>query len=433
MTKPISRNAPCPCGSGKKYKKCCLPKELEAERAKAAAALIPTRAEPESETVSPPRSKKQQEQDELWDQFEKANYEEKFALFQKGLQEGLLDKDYTFEMLSSIHSLTRKKGEYTRFNQLIELLRQEQPKLYEADIAYYNSFLIKNAIILGQTELIPELLEAFAKNPCKAIDEFFNIIDRLMYHGHVEPLIKTMTEAWPKLKRSSDILPFALDEFGNNLMVLLIFDYLDTAEAPYPDVSTLHKRFTPYSEIQADRLEQVLLHLSGKASRVWTPSDFGPGLGKEKWRDNIFFFSLEFIGELRRNEGVPYSKGEIYRCQLVIYLDSQRRSKKTAKAINFLLPRKDHLDRYLVDLLYFVNPQLYKAGCLMELMPHYLQFLSRRQFISEKDVTRILRDMGQLPQQLWRVLENYGVDTILLRTLQESWSFASPAGNQPGV
>jgi Flp pilus assembly protein TadD len=25
----INRNAPCPCGSGKKYKKCCLPREQE--------------------------------------------------------------------------------------------------------------------------------------------------------------------------------------------------------------------------------------------------------------------------------------------------------------------------------------------------------------------------------------------------------------------
>ena len=25
--KPISRNAPCPCGSGKKYKRCCLGRE----------------------------------------------------------------------------------------------------------------------------------------------------------------------------------------------------------------------------------------------------------------------------------------------------------------------------------------------------------------------------------------------------------------------
>ena len=34
MTKKISRNAPCPCGSGTKYKKCCLP-SLEAARASA--------------------------------------------------------------------------------------------------------------------------------------------------------------------------------------------------------------------------------------------------------------------------------------------------------------------------------------------------------------------------------------------------------------
>jgi hypothetical protein len=26
----VSRNAPCPCGSGKKYKHCCLRKEVEA-------------------------------------------------------------------------------------------------------------------------------------------------------------------------------------------------------------------------------------------------------------------------------------------------------------------------------------------------------------------------------------------------------------------
>src|SRR5208337_4093785 len=31
MAKP-GRNDPCPCGSGNKYKKCCLPKEEAAER-----------------------------------------------------------------------------------------------------------------------------------------------------------------------------------------------------------------------------------------------------------------------------------------------------------------------------------------------------------------------------------------------------------------
>jgi hypothetical protein len=31
-TKPVGRNEPCPCGSGKKYKKCCQPKHEEARR-----------------------------------------------------------------------------------------------------------------------------------------------------------------------------------------------------------------------------------------------------------------------------------------------------------------------------------------------------------------------------------------------------------------
>ena len=31
-TPKIGRNEPCPCGSGKKYKKCCRDKDLAAER-----------------------------------------------------------------------------------------------------------------------------------------------------------------------------------------------------------------------------------------------------------------------------------------------------------------------------------------------------------------------------------------------------------------
>jgi len=31
----IGRNAPCPCGSGKKYKKCCLPLHREADKERA--------------------------------------------------------------------------------------------------------------------------------------------------------------------------------------------------------------------------------------------------------------------------------------------------------------------------------------------------------------------------------------------------------------
>ena len=33
MQSAVGRNEPCPCGSGKKYKKCCLPRDQELQRA----------------------------------------------------------------------------------------------------------------------------------------------------------------------------------------------------------------------------------------------------------------------------------------------------------------------------------------------------------------------------------------------------------------
>ncbi|HVR29425.1 MAG TPA: SEC-C metal-binding domain-containing protein [Thermoanaerobaculia bacterium] len=52
-TRPPGRNDRCPCGSGRKYKHCCLAKDVAADRAaraeEAGAAAPPPAPEPESE------------------------------------------------------------------------------------------------------------------------------------------------------------------------------------------------------------------------------------------------------------------------------------------------------------------------------------------------------------------------------------------------
>jgi tetratricopeptide (TPR) repeat protein len=45
--KKTGRNDPCPCGSGKKYKRCCLQKDEQAQSAALAAAQAAAAAEPE--------------------------------------------------------------------------------------------------------------------------------------------------------------------------------------------------------------------------------------------------------------------------------------------------------------------------------------------------------------------------------------------------
>jgi SEC-C motif len=57
-SRSLGRNDPCHCGSGKKYKQCCLAKDEAADRearAKAAAATEGAPSEPAKAPLPPPR------------------------------------------------------------------------------------------------------------------------------------------------------------------------------------------------------------------------------------------------------------------------------------------------------------------------------------------------------------------------------------------
>jgi hypothetical protein len=56
MSTHPGRNEPCPCGSGKKYKHCCLVKDETAEREKLGAETTAPVAEAGSQGVPPPRT-----------------------------------------------------------------------------------------------------------------------------------------------------------------------------------------------------------------------------------------------------------------------------------------------------------------------------------------------------------------------------------------
>ena len=60
MSTHPGRNEPCPCGSGKKYKHCCLAKDETAEREKLAAEVSepsePAKAEAGAQATAPPRT-----------------------------------------------------------------------------------------------------------------------------------------------------------------------------------------------------------------------------------------------------------------------------------------------------------------------------------------------------------------------------------------
>ena len=103
----LGRNDLCHCGSGKKYKKCCLQKDEEAEHdariATQSPPLIPALPPLPRAELPPPDPHIEARNaafDARWEEFEKQDYEGQIALFLKTLDEKeLMDDDMAFEMV----------------------------------------------------------------------------------------------------------------------------------------------------------------------------------------------------------------------------------------------------------------------------------------------------------------------------------------------
>src|SRR5436190_17362678 len=115
------RNDPCPCGSGKKYKKCCWNADQDTESKKQlpmpepkylAAERPPQGPQPALPPPPPPPPPKPPGPEEMrWEEFKKADYPERLRLFQQTLDDGLMDGENATGMLEGL------SGDLTEHNE----------------------------------------------------------------------------------------------------------------------------------------------------------------------------------------------------------------------------------------------------------------------------------------------------------------------------
>jgi len=463
----IGRNDPCHCGSGKKYKKCCLAKDEEAKRAREEeairakqAALHPQFAGNEPKPKVPPPSPPDPQLaawDERWEEFEAADYEGQIALFNQTLDEpGMMDGEMAFEMLSHLYDETVKRDERDRFDALVARLRERLPEVYAQESSYFLLDLSINALVAGRDEEVASLARELAEKAGKDIDLFNNLVDALAYHGRLSVLVEVMRLAWPKVRRSRDIISWGVSEFAERPADFEIFDYVEHHPAPEAHDPSLLERLKPYVETDSEQFAPFLAHLTGQAKRQWALSDFTFTAARNKSRrdeaeqtasgaadgaQNLYFLSAEFLGYLRREEGVPYTKGELARKHLQQFIlqrhagDLEERESMLESAMrsgrgrpkpkpkpfhpeHVLCPDRDHLDRYLAGLLDFVNPQRYDVAATFELVPAWLRFLESRQLIDAAQRLKTLRELSGLDTELLKIMKQFSADPSLRQAVQ---------------
>jgi hypothetical protein len=460
MNKKIpGRNDPCYCGSGKKYKKCCLAKdenarqaqkgELEAEAADSESAL----ADPAHDRQTDPLIAAFHA---LLEDFEAAGYEGKVDIFNRTLDSPeLVDREMAFEMLRHLHRLTIEHGERNRLDRLVENLRGRLPETYTAEAPYFLKWRITNALVEARFEDVRSLLPALAQLAGKGIDNFNRAEEMVAYHGQLPVLVDSMRLAWPEVQSSHDIVGWGVDEFRIRAMSYEILNFADrTLETTGPNAELL-ERLRIYSETDAEEIAANLAHITGQNKHQWAMSDFAlsplrSGMDEdeaERENDedagqpygelNLYHLTLDFLGYLHRDEGVPYAKGELGRRELHRFImdrhygrlenresmlqsvqrDIDRKKGRKTMPIrkyrryeHMLVPDPKRLDHHLSGLLDMMNQLYHRASALFELIPGWLRFLEIKQLTDDATRTQGTAQLAPLADSLGRIFARYEED-----------------------
>ncbi len=465
------RNDPCPCGSGKKFKKCCLGKEPRETGLVLPPPPPPPRSTPSrteyTQPVStpaparpvvpppppPPPDPITERGNILWDEFESKTGEDRIAVYFKTLEDAeVMNDDMAFEMLSTIHTDCVESNNRKRFIECVDAIRERRPEVFADEAHYLLSWGLRDALAEGWLEAVPALAKELAAHVADHIDLFNRDLEALKYHGQLSVLVDVMRILWPGVKDSKDIFEWAIVEFANTGADYEIFNYLEHTTSPDPlDPVLLERNNFFIKEPSEEYLREFIADLKGTSGRVWQTSDFAFQPPQKKRRDewddeadepeagdparsNLSHLVNEFVGYLRREEGVPFPRGELLRDDLYRYfvrrhegeldprpspMEKIRHPKlklpKPPAPAHPLCPEKVTLEVHLAKMFGIMTHQQHNAAALFQAMPAWLRFLESRRLIDADTRKKVVAELLPLHTSMLKLWDTYKEDPTLYR------------------
>jgi hypothetical protein len=472
----VGRNDPCSCGSGKKYKKCCLAKDQSQTEASLPSLSARSRPVPfptphsqpagptspshgaEAATPATPPDPITLRAESRWREFESQPGEGQIAVFLETLGDAeVMTDDLAFEMLGVLHTQAVESSDRTRFVNCVEALRRCRPEVFDQGSHFYLSWCVVDALAENRQEVVLDRTRELATRANRDIDTFNRVADALGYHGQLSVLVEALRMAWPGVKSSDNILPWGISEFANRGADHEIFDFLGQTTSVDPADPVLLDRVRFFiEEPREDSLREFIGDLTGQSTGAWRTEDFAlrppRQRGRDDWDDdameeqppdpgaiNLSRLIAEFVGYLRREDGVPFARGDLVRQELERYfvrrheggLDPQpnlleqarhpnRRLPKPPRPAHPLCPERVTLDVHLGGLMGPMNGRYYRAAALFQAMPAWLRFLETRRLIDAGTRTTVAHELLPLHATLMGIWKKYADDPSLDRQ-QQAW------------
>ncbi len=471
----VGRNDACPCGSGKKYKKCCLAKEVVAAAAQPIASSVlrsatgPLRANSvpatsrqsgvsslpalatKAPTPPPPPDPIAERGDRRWEEFESQSEDGRIAIFLETLEDAEVMSDcMAYEMLSVLHSDAAKRGDRPRFHELVGALRQRRAGVYEQSAHFYLSWCVSDALGEHRLDAVASLTRELAAVAGDDIDIFNRTADALAYHGQLSLLIEAFRIALPSVRTSTKIVPWGVTAFMNIASDYEVFGYLEHTSSPDPADPVLLDRVKYFvKDPRAEYLAEFLSDLTENSGRERRIDDFllrpPPKKANDPWdedeekpedpdpaRMNLLRLISEFVGYMYREEGVPFPRGQLVRNNLADYflqrhrgglyprpsmleqvLHSERKRPKPPRPAHPLCPDCVTLDVFLGGMMGGFDRLYYRAAAVFQAIPAWLRFLESRRLIDAGVRHKVAKELLPLHATLSKIWQSYQDDPAL--------------------
>ncbi len=438
----VGRNDPCPCGSGKKYKKCCLEKDEQSARR---VSVADDESRPDDDAIADDdfgtgldfsdaglrkmareqekrMSKEQKRWKRFWDELGDASPDEKIRMALSVIEnEPGFDGELAFMLVDALLVPLQKAGRAKDLDEIIRRIEELQPEAYTSESGWMNYFRAGNAMLQEDGDLLTPVL-AMAREPDKATDEFFRMIYRLQYHNRTYVLRQVLPEAWPHIKDSSEIMQFGIDEFQDMCLCLVLDKHLEKDPDLDPKDPAFLEEILPYYDGDRERLKKIVLHSTGREKqRLKTVVVEDPEVERN---DYIFFLSLDFNYFLHHNKGWPRPRGRMAQDEICEYLswrerqDDERKAKSATSPVPLLLPDPKSVDRFLANHLPFVGSRPYQAVTFCQAIPPWFEFLAERKLAEPANPPRLWSGIRKKLKPLPKALEWHVYDPVMFADLK---------------
>lgn len=449
------RNAPCPCGSGEKYKKCCLPKDRAKQAQETAVnkhqhpleetthpeieTFFPAELDTDDGLVSAPEEKEidplLQRINAFWDDFMDTPYEHQWAATNKMLAEEpeLCDGEMVFEIANDLFGHAIAAGEIDRYKTLLNQFEEIVPESYAEELHYILDWRIQIALLEGNDADAARYFYQFSPLAGDHLDVYYRIISALAYHGKLAVLHEGMRQARPFVADGGDLVPWAYDEYTEKLGDIETLHLLEQNPSLKGDDPVLQQRLTEYElSIEPELLSSILDYRTGRQTPSWTADDFKfSGQKKNDPAKRAFALLLaSFTHFAHVEEGIPRAKVEMARDEISNYISRRHageldeedfdyefgrrpKRKRRKKTYYALRPDAKTLDRYMAQLMGFMSFRHYEAYALFELLPVWLRFLTKYELLDKESRVQIIKEMDYLKDPFIEIATNKVTDPTL--------------------